>query len=959
MSAVADAMEEMPQPAPRHSAGAEAGAFFTSRLAGAVDRRVALATIGVSAVVFLACIPLASRPLARVSAFIPAYQAALLVCDLVTAVLIFGQARVARSAALMALGAAYLFCACIAVLHALSFPGLLAPAGVLGGGAQTTAWLYMFWHAGFPLAVIAYGVLKGAAPLRKPRQALGVALGVVAGAALVSAWLATALHAGLPALMQGNGYTPAMIFVVATVWLLSFAALIVLARRTPYTVLQLWVMVVLCAWLFDVGLSAVFNAGRFDLGFYAGRIYGLLAATFVLVVLLTENVALHATLARSLDRHGARLRMLAAIDAAIIAGKSGDDIAASVIQPLRELLDVPRAIVNRFDLATGQVEWVAAAGRRRTHVGPGVRYSIALMGDAAALARGEPQFIDVDALPQGAEAAALLASGVRWYIVVPMVAGGELIGALSFGDDTGQFGPEQVQIAQEVAAQLAIATVQGRLLGRVRAHAAELEEKVRSRTAELEDLYDNAPCGYHSVDANGLITRMNSTWLRWLGFAREEVVSEKRHPDLMTEESARRFREEAFPLFKREGFLKDVEFDYRRKDGSVLRASLTASAIYDPSGRYLGSRSTVFDISERKKAEQALRRSEERVRLIFAGVRDYAILTLDTDGHITSWNTGARLIKGYAAEDIIGRHFSVFYPPEAVQAGWPARELELAAERGHFEDEGWRVRKDGSRLWANVVITAMRDDQGVIRGFSKITRDLSERKRAEEAVKALNSELESFSYSVSHDLRAPLRAINGYAQMLEEDYAAKLDAEGRRLLGVVRGNAHRMGQLIDDLLAFSRLGRQQPVLLPVDMTSLAREVAQELRGARPVAVEIDELPRAQADLALLRQVWVNLIGNAIKYSAKKPDARVLVCGREEGASSVYSVRDNGAGFDMRYAEKLFGVFQRLHRADEFEGTGVGLAIVQRIVARHGGKVWAEGKPGEGACFYFSLPRAAA
>jgi hypothetical protein len=351
--------------------------------------------VGVSAAIFLGCIGFAKVQLAQVWAFIPAYQSALVVCDLVTAALIFGQARIARSAALMALGAAYLFAACLAVVHAASFPGLFAPGGLIGG-AQTTAWLYMFWHGGFPLLVIGYALLKGAPPLRaEPSRVLAITVASIVAASLAIAWLAAAGEAVLPAVMQGDRYTPAMIFVVSTVWLLTLASLIVLWRRRPFTVLQLWLMVVLCAWLFDVGLAAVFNGGRFDVGFYAGRIYGLAAASFVLLVLLMENAALHASLARSLGRHGDRLKTLAAIDQAIIAGQSADQIAASVIQPLRELLDVPRAIVNRFDLAAGQVEWVAAAGRRRTHVGAGVRYSLALMGDESALRRGEPQFIDV------------------------------------------------------------------------------------------------------------------------------------------------------------------------------------------------------------------------------------------------------------------------------------------------------------------------------------------------------------------------------------------------------------------------------------------------------------------------------------------------------------------------------------------------------------------------------------
>jgi light-regulated signal transduction histidine kinase (bacteriophytochrome) len=223
-------------------------------------------------------------------------------------------------------------------------------------------------------------------------------------------------------------------------------------------------------------------------------------------------------------------------------------------------------------------------------------------------------------------------------------------------------------------------------------------------------------------------------------------------------------------------------------------------------------------------------------------------------------------------------------------------------------------------------------------------------------LEAVNRELESFTYSVSHDLRAPLRAIDGYARMLEEDYAGRLDAEAQRLIGVVRSSAGRMGQLIDDLLAFSRLSRQEPTRSRVDMTALAREVADELRGASSARIDLAALPGAHADAALLKQVWLNLIGNALKYSSKKPDARIEIGARHDAQEDVYWVRDNGAGFDMRYAGKLFGVFQRLHRAEEFEGTGVGLAIVQRILARHGGRVWAEARPGEGACFYFCLPR---
>jgi signal transduction histidine kinase len=220
-----------------------------------------------------------------------------------------------------------------------------------------------------------------------------------------------------------------------------------------------------------------------------------------------------------------------------------------------------------------------------------------------------------------------------------------------------------------------------------------------------------------------------------------------------------------------------------------------------------------------------------------------------------------------------------------------------------------------------------------------------------------NRELESFSYSVSHDLRSPLRAIDGYSQILQEDYGEGLDDEGRRLLRVVRDSAQHMARLIDDLLSFSQLGRKPLAVSPLDMAKLATEVVAELSQLHPNArIELGPLPPVSGDRSLLRQVWINLVSNALKYSAQRERPYVEIGGREDEGEKVFWVRDNGAGFDMRYKDKLFKVFQRLHRADEFEGTGVGLAIVQRVVTRHGGRVWAESGIGEGAVFRFALPK---
>jgi len=247
----------------------------------------------------------------------------------------------------------------------------------------------------------------------------------------------------------------------------------------------------------------------------------------------------------------------------------------------------------------------------------------------------------------------------------------------------------------------------------------------------------------------------------------------------------------------------------------------------------------------------------------------------------------------------------------------------------------------------------------LISTYEQATHINKELEAANRELGAANQELESFSYSVSHDLRAPLRAIDGYSRMLQEAYSPLLDEEGKRLLSVVRESSLRMGRLIDDLLAFSRSGRQALVKRTFDTGALLREVLAELRVAedRPtVALALGELPPSWGDRALLKQVWTNLLSNAVKYSSAKPAPRVEITGSEAAGESVFRVKDNGAGFDMRYYDKLFGVFQRLHAEREFPGTGVGLAIVQRIVTRHGGRAWAQGRPGEGAEFFFSLPK---
>lgn len=369
----------------------------------------------------------------------------------------------------------------------------------------------------------------------------------------------------------------------------------------------------------------------------------------------------------------------------------------------------------------------------------------------------------------------------------------------------------------------------------------------------------------------------------------------------------------------------------------------------------------------------ALRESNESLIRLF-NESPAAIITLDPQGLVVMWNPSAERIFGWKKEEVVGT-INPIVPPERLKEFF-TRHLTHTDGDQLYGLEVKRTRKDGSDIDVSISTAVIRHDDGTVEKVLGVIIDITARKKAEAEILELNAtleqkvdertrelqeairDLESFSYSVSHDLRAPLRAIGGFADILLEDYADKLDDEGKKYLAVVHKNTVRMGQLIDDLLAFSKLGRAPLRRDRVELGNLVKDIVEDLHSYAPernIDFRIAELPAVSGDGSMLRQVFVNLLSNAVKFTRKKEAATIDVSITTEGGQHTITVKDNGAGFDMAFANKLFGVFQRLHRADEFEGTGVGLAIVERVLTRHGGSIRAESVLGEGATFHVTLP----
>ncbi len=474
------------------------------------------------------------------------------------------------------------------------------------------------------------------------------------------------------------------------------------------------------------------------------------------------------------------------------------------------------------------------------------------------------------------------------------------------------------------------------------------------------------------LDTDGIIKNWNKGAERIKGYTSEEIIGkhfrvfypdkecERGIPDRLLHEAVKKGR------ISTEGWRV-------RKDGSTFWATIVITALYNDDNKLIGFTKITRDLTEQKQAQikleqfttrleqknEELHRSQERYHKMVEEVVDYAIFSLNKDGIIKSWNRGAERIKGYSEEEIIGKNFRIFYIEEDLRNNLPKKNLINAAKAGKITTEGWRVRKDGSTFWASVVITALHDKEGNVIGFSKVTKDLTDRKLLDDVrqLAQKNKELEQLVYITSHDLQEPLSSISGFANILEHHYKNKLDENADKYLHYITESCNRMSNLIKALLDYSLIGRQRK-LEKVDCNQLVSDVLKDLSSSIETVnadITVENLPALNANSVELELLFQNLIGNAIKFRRKDVQPKITVSASEINGAWKFSISDNGIGIDEKFSEKIFNIFQRLHTRSEFDGTGIGLSHCKKIVRLYGGDIWVESQPDHGSIFHFTIP----
>ncbi|MDP3970176.1 MAG: PAS domain S-box protein [bacterium] len=471
----------------------------------------------------------------------------------------------------------------------------------------------------------------------------------------------------------------------------------------------------------------------------------------------------------------------------------------------------------------------------------------------------------------------------------------------------------------------------------------EAEEQLHETSAYARSLIEASVDPFITISPEGKITDVNEAMIQVTGVAREWIIG----TDFSAYFTEPHKAQAGYRQVLKEGEVRDFPLSIHNASGKITDVSFNASVYKDAEGLVRGIFAVARDVTETKKLLYYARSLIE--------VSQDPLITISPEGKITDVNKAAIKVTGVTREVLVGSDFSNYFtdPQKAHEA------YKQSFEHGFITDYSLTIKSKEGQL-TDVLFNASvyKDEKGNVLGVTAIARDYTVAKKAKEETLSVNKELELFSSAVSHDLRAPLVAINGFSEMLVEDYAPKLDEEGKMMLSSIRQSTQLMGKLIDDLLAFSKAGIGEMTMNDVEMTAMVKTIFEELKSANPsrnIILNIAELPRTRVDSALMTQVWTNLISNAIKYTKNKKEAVIDVTFMTEKGEIIYAVKDNGVGFDMKYIDKLFTAFHRLYNQEEFEGTGIGLVTVKRIIERHSGRVWAEGKEGEGATFYFALP----
>jgi PAS domain S-box-containing protein len=906
--------------------------FLATAPASALDRKLALAAAIVSALFFCVAVPFASVRLLAVPAFVASYQSMLAIMDLVTVILLLVQFGLLRSRALLLLASGYLFTAATAIIHALTFPGLFTSNGLLGAGRQTTVWLYMIWHAGLPLATVGYALLKGPDGGRKvrgsARRAIGSSvLAVIASVALLT-WLTTGAHDVLPVLLKDGRYTAAMIGVVTAVWSLSLAALVILALRRPHSVLDVWLMVVMYAWLFDIALSAILNTARFDLGFYVGRIYGLVAAGLVLAVLLTETAILQTQLVRLLEfvrRHAAseRARHL-----------EREHLFGAVVES-------SQAAIITISLDGTITAWNPAAER--------------LFGHSAAEAVGK---------------------GIE--LIVPRDRRAEIQDILERTGRGEKIVHHQTQRLHRdgslVDVELDISPLlssSGEIIGAAKA-ALDLTESQRASKAlsrEIEErqrIFETSQDLILVTDPKGNFVQVSPSSAAILGYRPDEMVG-RSAVDFLYPNDLESTRKE-MRTARRGGRMRNFETRYIRKDGRIVTLTWMGTWSEPVQRHFFIGR----DMTEIQRAQEALRESEQLARGIVDTALD-AFVQMDEAGAVLDWNRQAEQIFGWPRQAVLGRPLAELIIPETSRE---AHRNGLA----HFLGSGTgpilgrrvevdALTREGETIKVELSVTALRRRGGFV--FNAFIRDITEKLAVEDRLRQ-SQKMEAIGQltgGIAHDFNNILTVITGTIEILAEGVAK--EPQLARVATMIDEAAARGAELTQHLLAFARRQPLQP--RKTDVNALIVDTVKLLRPTLGEQIEIelafeDTACLAQVDPTQLATAMLNLALNARdampgggklvletgsayldeSYAGRHGDVR-------PGPYTLIAVSDTGTGIPAALLDKVFDPF--VTSKGPGKGTGLGLSMVYGFVKQSAGHIKIYSEEDHGTTVKIYLPPA--